>query len=104
MNPALTATAAALALGLGAYYGTGAVRRHLRAREDARYRTTLAAERLLAEVRAERAADELDKPRGDMPPRPRTVSARSRDGLVNPLYDPCGAPPVKRESAARRTA
>lgn len=45
MNPVLAATAAALALGLGAYYGS-----------------------------------------------------------VNPLYDPCGAPPVMRESAARRTA
>lgn len=99
---ALAFTAAALTLGLGAYYGTGAVRRYRRGREDARCRIQLAVERRRAEDRASLAAAELDKPRGDMPPRPRTVSARSRDGLVNPLYDPCGAPPVTRESAARR--
>jgi hypothetical protein len=97
MNPALAFTAAALALGLGAYYGTGAVRRYLRGREDARYRIMLAAERRRAEERAERAAAELDKPREGMPPRPRTVAVKSRDGSVNPLYDPCGAPPIGRQ-------
>jgi hypothetical protein len=93
---ALAFTAGALFLGLGAYYGTGTVRRYRRGREDARYRIRLAIERRRAEERAGQAAAELDKPRGDMPPRPRTVPSRSRDGLVNPLYDPCGAPPIGR--------
>lgn len=90
----LAFTAAALALGLGAYYGTGAVRRYLRGREDARYRATLAAERKRAEGRARQAAAELDKPREDMPPRPSLATPRPRGKAHDPRLDPCGAPPL----------
>ena len=93
---ALAFTAGALFLSLGAYYGTGAVRRYLRGREDARYRIRLAIERRRAEGRAERAAAELDKPREGMPPRPSMAAPRRYAYAVDPAFDPCGAPPVGR--------
>ena len=90
----LIATAAALVLGLAGYYTAGAVRRRRREAEEA-----VARERARAAAARLRAARALSEPgRDDMPPRPQPVPSRRWCGPVDAQFDPCGAPPIRRQS------
>jgi hypothetical protein len=85
----LAFTTAVLVLGLAGYYAAGAVRRRRREAQEAvdRERARAAATRL----RAARAVRE------GMPPRPRPVPSRRWCGPVDAEFDPCGAPPIRRQ-------